>query len=51
MLRSEIGTDLIKVWFQERKRLFSMTIVNLIVLALLDLRKEEYFKSFSGTKY
>ncbi len=33
MPRSEIGTDLVKVWTQERKRLFGMTITSLICFA------------------
>ena len=37
--RSEIGTDLVKVWTQERKRLFGMIMFNVILLAALDFKK------------
>ncbi|HEB41453.1 MAG TPA: hypothetical protein ENI08_00345 [Candidatus Dependentiae bacterium] len=37
MLRSEVGIDFVKVWTQERKRLFGMTMLSLILFAALDL--------------
>jgi len=36
MLRSELGTALVKVWTQERKWLFGRTMFNVICLAILD---------------
>jgi len=51
ILRSELGTALVKVWTQEPKWLFGRTMLNVICLALIDFEREGYFKSFFGTEY
>ncbi len=36
MLQSKAGTTFVKAWTQEHKKLFGLTMINVICLAILD---------------